>query len=507
MRRVSVGSVDETAPDVIERLTREMIRNYPDISPERYLYEHCDEEHRKLWLGQLSETEAAELEYYWEFYARPMQRFDDDHKRIMVLGGRGLGKTRMAAEYVRHWIETGRCRHIALVGATAQDLRKVIVEDVYTVGSGILQVCPPWNKPDYYPSQMRLYWGNPNYPSYEASCSLYTSENPDLLRGPAHDGAWVDELARMQKQEEVWSNLMFGARSGPSPRIIVTTTPKPTPFMMWITGVRPEAMPDLGSPPKFHVLTGSTFDNADNLAPEFLSDVVEQYQGTRLGAQELYGTLLLSVKGALWDMEMLERSRLPRDARLPPLQKRVVGVDPQTSKDMESEKRGRKNARHMTGIVVCGVSRRVNKQPPIGYILDDRSVNGTPKEWAKATISAYYDHDCHAVICERNQGGEMCRDNIHNLDPNIRVVLVTSTKSKGERAIPVSTRYEQSRIRHVGYFPDLESEMTTFSLEDEEKKLRRKNSPNRLDALVHALDYLMVSGRRRGVGRMLTRPI
>lgn len=410
----------------------------------------------------------------------------DSQNRLFLAGEQMVptSNSRTAAETVRHWIESGLCRHVAMIAPTARDLRKVMVEDIYTAGSGIMQVCPPWNKPHYSHTAMRLTWVNPNYKSYGASASLYTAEEPGLLRGPAHDGAWIDELARMDKQEEVWDMLMFNMRLGKDPRIIITTTPAPTPFMQWLLGyVEDETRPKA---PKFFMITGSTYENQANLASEFIEDI-SAYEGTTLGRQELYGEMLTDIEGAIWSTKMLEDNRLPRDTQLPPIRRRVVGVDPQ----MTNTKRS------MTGIVVCSVSAKQKGSMPKAYVEEDASMGGTPREWAETIVRVYHKWDCNAVVIEVNQGGELCRDNILNVDPTINVIMVRATKSKGERAIPVAAKYEIGAVKHLGVFRDLENEMLTYIPGDPANK---KRSPNRMDAMVHALDHLIVSGRRAGIG-------
>lgn len=417
----------------------------------------------------------------------PMQCITVDSPNSMYLAGREMiptHNTRYGAEWVRHQIESGICRHIALVAADAKDLRRVIVEDARGGGSGLLQICPPWNMPHYSPSKMRLTWTNPNYKSYGASCLLYSAEKPDSLRGTAHDGAWLDEFAKWGRQRECWDMLQFGMRMGVNnPQTVITTTPKPCEMFL-------ELLRMAGT----IVTMGSTFENRANLSASFLKDILHEYEGTRMGRQELYAEILSDIVGALWNQKLIQDAFLPKNTELPILRTRVVGVDPQMSFTSAS----------MTGIVVAGSSAAQRGMPIRGYILADRSTNGTPKEWAKAVVDAYHDYDCHWIIAERNQGGELVADNIHNIDMNVRVKLVTATKSKGERAIPVVSRYEQSRVLHYGVFPELESEMLSFVPGDE---MNKKRSPNRLDAMVHALDHLLVGGQKAGAGISITRRI
>ena len=425
-----------------------------------------------------------------------------DSPSSLYLTGAGMictHNTKSGSEYVRHQIETGACRHMALIAANAKDLRRVIVEDAMGGRSGLMQVCPPWNMPTYSPSKMRLTWDNPNYKSYGASCSLYSAEEPQALRGPAHDGAWIDELCKFPQAQEVWDMLQFGLRIG-NPRVVITTTPKPILLFLKILKSAMEET-DPNSPyyepdplKRENVFTtGSTFENKANLSASFIQDILTEYEGTRLGRQELYAEVLADMPGALWTPKMIEDAYLKKDTELPILRHRVVGVDPQMSYVPGA----------LTGIVVCGAASALRGNPIRGYVLADKSMSGKPKEWAKAVVDAYHSYDCHYVIAERNQGGELVSDNIHNVDPNVNVKLVTATKSKGERAIPVVGRYEQHRVFHHGSFQSLESEMVTFVPGDED----RKKSPNRVDALVYALDFLLVGGLRAGAGISITRRI
>jgi phage terminase large subunit-like protein len=467
--------INEKPDTLIARVTKRLTDNYSKYSAAEILAQ-MEVPEREAWLGQFSQDEIRTLEYSWDFWARPKQRPPvGDWKRWILTCGRGYGKSRAGAEWVRDKIESGTYKTMALVAANAKDIRRVIVEDRRSGGSGILQVCPPWNMPHYSPTTMSLTWNNPNYKSYGATCFLYSAEEPSSLRGPQHEGAWCDELAKWQYDQETWDMLQYGLRLGSKPQVVITTTPQPT-----------ELFRKLLSMSSTVVTTGSTFENRANLSAEFLHDILETYEGTRLGRQELYAEVLADIPGALWNQELVDRAYLPKNFSIPTLRNRVVGVDPQMSFV----------AGALTGIVVAGDSPAVNGRPTQAYVLRDASMSGTPKQWAQAVVDTYHDYECSLVLAERNQGGELVADNIHNIDRNVRVKLITSTKSKGERAIPVVGRYEQGRVFHLGRFAALESEMLSFVPGDEKKK----RSPNRADALVFAIDYLLITGQRRGAG-------
>lgn len=477
-----VGGHAEKPQHVIDRVVRHLVNEFPSKSGAEALAD-MNRSDRQAWLASLTESELRVLEYDWKFWARPKQRTPvGNWKRWILTCGRGYGKTRAGSEWVREQIESGKCRHMALIGSNAKDLRRVIVEDQKGGGSGLLQICPPWNMPDYSPTKMRLTWTNPNFKSYGASCSLYSAEEPESLRGPAHDGAWLDEFCKWDRAQECYDQLQFTMRTGLTPQMVITTTPKPMP--LFIKMLKQEGTV---------VTTGSTFENRANLSATFLQDILENYEGTRLGRQELYADVLEDVEGALWNLRMIEDAYLPKNHDIPELSARVVGCDPQMSFVPGA----------MTGIVVCGAAPAYHGKPTTGYVLSDRSMSGSPHEWAKAVCDAYWDFDCQYVLAERNQGGELVQDNISNVDPHVRIKLITATKSKGDRAIPVVGRYEQNRVFHLGHFQLLEREMTSFVPGDEHKK----RSPNRLDALVHALDYLLVGGKRRGAGISIKRRI
>lgn len=498
-RRISAG-LDATPEQIIAKITKRIAEMWDVQSAAETLATFPPEE-AAVWLGGLSEDERMKLEYSWEFWARPKQRVPAGNwKRLLWRCGRGFGKTRSGAEWVRDQIEKGLCRHIAIVAANAGDLRDVMIEQQRGGGAGLLQICPPWNRPHYSPTKMKLTWDNPEYKSYGASCSLYSAEAFDKLRGPAHDAAWLDEFAKFPKADEVLEQLEYGMRIGDQPKIVITTTPRPTPAFMKLHRMAAELADPASKnyepdPLKRHTIeiVGSTFENQANLSPNFFKDMMDQHEGTRSGKQELFADLLLDVEGALWTTRLIEQAYLPKDSELPVLRTKVVGVDPQMSK-IEGA---------LTGIVVCGSAPALRGNPVRGYVLADRSVNGTPREWARAAIDAYWDYQCQLMIVERNQGGEGVEATIHNLDPNVRVKLVTATKSKGERAVPVVSRYEQGRVFHLGSFHDLEQEMLTFCPGDEHKK----KSPNRVDALVYGLDYLLVAGLKAGAGFVITKVI
>jgi predicted phage terminase large subunit-like protein len=366
----------------------------------------------------------------------------------LVLAGRGFGKTRAGAEWVRGEIESGRRRCLALVGATERDVRKVMVEGE----SGLLAVAPPWFRPRYEPSKAQLVWPN------GARAHLYSAERPDRLRGPQHDGAWADELAAWTALDATWSNLEMTLRAGADPRRVVTTTPRPRPLLR-----------DILADPGTAVARGSTFDNAAHLAPGFLKRLVRKYQGTRLGRQELMAEMLADAEGALWQRAALEVLRRPR---APALKRVVVAIDPAASTSEGAAE---------TGIVVAGLGIDDD-----AYVLEDLSGRYSPDAWARAAIGAYRRHGADRVIGEVNNGGDMVQATLRAVDGTVSYRAVRASRGKRARAEPVAALYEQGRVHHVGAFPALEDQLTGWEPGGD------LPSPDRLDAAVWALTELML---------------
>jgi phage terminase large subunit-like protein len=407
-------------------------------------------EQRQQLLQSLPDDVADVFARDWRtLYARPSQIAPESAWTTwLILAGRGFGKTRTGAEWIRERVDSGVGRRIALVARTAADARDVMVEGE----SGLLAISPERNRPRYEPSKRRLTW-----PS-GARATLYSADEPNLLRGPQHDTAWCDELAAWQ-YPDAWDQLQFGLRLGRDPRTIVTTTPRPTKLIRELTAATSTV-----------VTRGSTFENAANLATQALTQLRAKYEGTRLGRQELFAEILDDTPGALWTRATLERAYI-REA--PELRRIVVALDPSVGDGASDEQ-------DEAGIIAAGVGfdRR-------GYVLGDASLRGSPNEWARAAIDMCLDLRADAIVAEANQGGEMVRATIRTADPTVRVILVHASRGKLTRAEPIAALYEQSKVHHVGALPQLEDELCTWSGASHER------SPNRLDALVHALTELL----------------
>lgn len=413
---------------------------------------------------------AALLAYDWRrLNARDNQIAPEgDWFSWLVLAGRGFGKTRTGAEWVREKASLWPGCRIALVAPTAADARDTMVEGE----SGILAVCPPWDAPKYEPSKRRLTWPNGTI------ATMFSAEEPERLRGPQHHFAWCDELCAWFRQRDTWDQLMFGLRlemtlqqatdqSGlvrllrSSPQTCITTTPKPT-----------ELIKEILRDPSTISTRGSTYDNQANLAASFFKKVVEVYQGTRLGRQEINAEILDDNPAALWKPADIEKNRRPAQDKVDLLRKckRVaVGVDPAVSSNEDSDE---------TGIIVAGIADGPDGQEH-GFVFDDASLQGTPKEWAQEVVNTFKCHQGNIIYAEVNNGGDLVVSNIHTIDPRVKVEAVRASRGKFIRAEPVASLYEQGRIHHVGVFKQLEDQMTGWNPLDSSAK-----SPDRMDALV-----------------------
>lgn len=401
-------------------------------------------------LASLSQAETEALRYEWRFWARPQQLTPPGNWRVwLILAGRGFGKTRSVVECVNEHVERGVSGRIGIAGATAGDVRDVLVEGE----SGFLAVSPPWNRPLYEPTKRRLTWPN------GARATLFSADEPDRFRGPQHDFFVADELAAW-RYPDAWDQAMFGLRLGKSPRAIVATTPRPTPLIR-----------DLVSREGHDVVVtrGKTQDNRANLAPAFITQIVRKYEGTRLGRQELDGEILDDAPGALWKREQLDELRIKEAPDH--LSRVVVGVDPAVSSTESSDE---------TGIVVVGIDRE-----GYIYVLEDGTISASPLKWAQQVVRLYREHSADRVIAEVNQGGDLVESNLLTVDRNIAVTKVRATRGKAVRAEPVAALYEQKRVRHIGVLARLEDQMCTWDPRLSEK------SPDRVDALVWAITELI----------------
>jgi len=419
-------------------------------------------------LDTLGPVKLEELKHDWTFWARDNQLQPDgaDWNTWFINAGRGFGKTRAGVEWVRWNVKNG-VKRIAAVASTNSDIERVMVKGE----SGFLSVCWKGDRttkgkalgfPEWSPTKRSLTWEN------GAQVQFFSAEEPERLRGPQFELAWCDETAAWNKDMDTWSMLQFCMRLGKHPRIMVTTTPKPTKLIRQIL-----------KEPTTVITTGSTFDNSANLAGTYLKAVRDQYEGTRLGRQELYAEVLEEAEGALWTTEMLESASVKQED-VPDLTRIVVALDPAVTANAESD---------MTGIMVAGID--VNG---IAYVLGDYTDKLLPQAWAAKAIKLYHEYEADRIVAEVNQGGDMVKTTIHGEDETVPYRAVRASRGKYARAEPVSALYERGLVKHVVNPPhgnnlnELETQMRTW------EPLGSIGSPDRLDALVWAITDLSLNG-------------
>lgn len=448
------------------------------------------EEDRKRFELTLHQEHKDALQWDWDFWARPDQKVPDDCSIYVRSAGRGSGKTREGSEWVRQ--KGPRHAEGLLIGANPRDARDLMIEG----RSGVVSISPPWEKPVYEPTKLLLRWPN------GAIAHVRSAEDPGGIRGLSVEWVWCDEIVKWRFLQETWDQSRLALREGAHPQTVVTTTPMPLPLIKkLLKGGRGIVV----RPPV------STYRNAANLSPDYLRELLENYEGTRLGDQELHAIVLDDVKGALWTWALIEGARwggefieAPTGLWVPNLRgirRRVVGVDPSGSSTGDE-----------CGIVVVGSDGR---RPPCGFVLDDRSKRGSPEEWGRQAVMAYYDHNCESMVAEVNYGAEMVERVIRTIPAqgaypsgeNVRFKALRAGKgqSKYERAIPVVGLFEQNlkgfrRVYLVGVFKELEGQMTTWiapERADDIEVFKSKWSPDRMDAMVWGLLELLVIGMHR----------
>lgn len=425
-------------------------------------------EERERLLAGLDAAAAERLAHEWAWTARPEQMAPPGDWSIwLMMAGRGFGKTRAGAEWVRGVAEQDGKARIALVGASLHEARSVMVEGE----SGLLAIAPWWNRPAFAPAMRRLIWPN------GAMATLFGAADPEALRGPQFSHGWADEIAKWPHGEAAWDNLMMGMRLGRRPQVVATTTPRPVPLVRAL-------MARAGAKDAGDVVAtrGRTGDNVAHLAPDFLTRMMKYYGGTRLGRQELDGELIEEIAGAMWSRALIERCRVARlsgasDAGAL-LARVVVGVDPPAG-----------IGRDACGIVVVGLDGEGR-----GYVIADASVEGLgPEGWARAVAGAAAAHGADRVIAEANNGGAMVESVLRAAEANLPVRLVHATRGKVARAEPIAALYEVGRVMHLGAFPALEDQLCGFVSGGGYQGPGR--SPDRADALIWALSEIMLAQR------------
>jgi len=426
------------------------------------------------FIGGLDDNALLALPWMFEFWALPHQLPPEGAwKSWVIMGGRGAGKTRAGAEWVRAEVEgarpldPGRSRRVALVGETIEQVREVMVFG----DSGLLACSPPDRRPEWEAGRKRLVWPN------GAVAQVFSAHEPESLRGPQFDAAWVDELAKWKRAEEAWDMLQFALRLGEHPRQVVTTTPRNVGVLKGIL-----------KNPSTVVTHAPTDANRAYLAASFLEEVKARYAGTRLGRQELDGMLLEDAEGALWTTARLEAARLDH---APQMSRIVVAVDPPVTGHAGSDE---------CGIVVVGAVTDGPPQEWRAVVLEDATVTAaSPDQWARAALAAMDRHGAERLVAEVNQGGDLVESVIRQIDPLVSYRAVRAARGKIARAEPVAALYEQGRVKHLRGLGALEDQMCRMTALGYEGK----GSPDRVDALVWALTDLMIepalTWRRPGV--------
>lgn len=416
------------------------------------------------YVAGLNDKEKAELDrilgpeleqlWDWKHWARPNQLPPPgEWLTWLVLAGRGFGKTRCGAEWIRSEVTEKRAGRIALIAETQKDLEEVMVFGE----SGINSVFPKHQRPKVTKKPIRVEFHT------GAIAYGYNATEPDQLRGPQFDTAWGDELAKWRYARETWDQLQFGMRLGKRPRQIITTTPRPIPILKEILSSNTTV-----------ITRGVTLDNQANLAPSFIKSITDKYAGTRLGRQELSAEILDDVPDALWTRTALDRDRRSIND-IPPLKRVVVAIDPAAKMNVDPEDGA------ATGIIVAGVG-----DDNRGYIIDDATCRESPNGWARMAVACFDRYQADRIVAEINNGGEMVAATVRAVRPTIPFREVHASRGKWTRAEPIAALYEQGRISHVGTFAALEDEMVNFG----PNGMVGDKSPDRVDALVWALTEL-----------------
>lgn len=374
------------------------------------------------------------IRYDWSLNGRPDQLIPlnlENNWNIFALNcGRGTGKTRTAAEWVRHMAQVHPGCRIALVGATTSDIHKTMLSG----DSGILTITPEWEGVRHIPTYQRLEWKNGTV------AEAFSAEKPDRLRGPQYHYAWLDEITSWKNAEDTFNMLSFGLRLGNDNRILISTTPKNQEFYKRLLGMD-----------NTWTLVASTFDNKANLSEKFIKDMVSRYEGTRLGSQELEADVLDDVEGALWKQSWIDKNRvLLKDIdKLPEFLYVVMAIDPAMTAKKNSDETG-----------ICVAAYGVDDKY---YILHADSYKESAHEWAKIALRLYNDYWVQSIVVETNQGGDLVLENLRRLRPDIAVSGIHAKKGKILRAEPVAHEYERGRIKHVGVHARAEAQMTEFN--------------------------------------------
>jgi phage terminase large subunit-like protein len=404
--------------------------------------------------AELNRRESILKQYNWHIMARSKQRLPEgDWHTWLILAGRGFGKTRTGAESIRQLVMEKHYRHIALIAKSLHEARRIMVEGE----SGLLAISPKNERPIFYPSKRMLVWPN------GAQATLFGADQPDQLRGPQFDAAWVDEWCKFRYPQACLDQLSLALRLGKHPRSIITTTPRPM-----------EALKNLMDRDNVHITQGTTFENKDNLAQPFLTHLTKHLANTRLGSQELYAHILEEIQGALWTPSMIVYKEAPKtlDTATYNLKRIVISIDPATTHHDKSDE---------TGIMVCGVDEHHQ-----AFVLEDLSGRHSPSHWGQMVVEAYWRYKADRVVAETNKGGDLVEKVLRAHDPHVSFKEVRATRGKAVRAEPVAALYEKKRVFHHMPLPLLEKQLCAYV-----PGITRQ-SPDRLDALVWGITDLLL---------------
>ncbi len=414
----------------------------------------------RTYVEKLSDAAVKYAWHDWDFWRRADQAEPEGNWQVwLVMAGRGFGKTRMGAEWVREKAQSNGEARIGIIGATLNEARSIMVEG----DSGILTICGS-DRPDWEPSLRRLKWDN------GATATLYSAAEAESLRGPQHHYVWADEIGKWPGGTAAWDNMTLGLRLGSNPQVMATTTPRSV-----------QLINKLVLQPGVSITKGSTVANRTVLSDGFMEQMQRLYSGTRLERQELFGELIEELPGALWRRDLIEKRRVSGEAgiSLPDMKRIVIGVDPPAGS--VSGKVG-----DACGIIAAGLA-----QDGKAYVLADHSVRGrSPDGWARAVAAAAEAWAADRVIAEANQGGQMVEATLRAADINLPVKLVHASRGKSARAEPVAALFEGGRALFAGVFAELEDELCGLVAGGGYEGPGR--SPDRADACVWAMTELML---------------
>jgi phage terminase large subunit-like protein len=397
-----------------------------EMSPAQLLAELPEDKQREV-LATLTPDQLRNLQYDWKFWARPKQykpisEFLENDKTIcLVTSGRGFGKTRVGAQWVDYVMANGIYRRGSIIAPTVSNARR----DMIMGDAGLINICPP-DSIIYEPSKTMITWPAAVHGlKYDGIVNILSADDPARLRGLNNEFIWADELAAWDKAEDAWDMLMFTLRTGESPKALVTSTPQP---LKLIAELLEEAEKPNGT---VMVIEGSTYENAGNINKRFLKAILQKYEDTDLGDQEIHGKLLKNM-GGLFKPEYVGRKKIKE---CPEFVRTVISIDPAAASKMSSNE---------TAIAVASKGSDGNY-----YLRQVSAGKWTPKGWADEIHALYKEYRADCIVAEINQGGEMVEHTIQQGYQDLPVKVNHTNKGKELRAQPISLLYQKGKIFHV----------------------------------------------------------